>query len=141
MAASGYAGDLNSREAWDVLKSDPGAVLVDVRTLPEWQFVGAPDLATLGKTLVTVSWQAYPQMLVNPAFADELAARGVDKDATVLLICRSGARSRDAAIALTGLGFARCYNVADGFEGPPDEGGQRGRRAGWKASDLPWRQA
>jgi rhodanese-related sulfurtransferase len=56
------------------------------------------------------------------------------------LICRSGVRSRDAAIALTRAGYGPCYNVADGFEGPKDEAGHRGARGGWKAAGLPWTQ-
>ncbi len=45
-----------------------------------------------------------------------------------------------SASALTDLGFANCFNVLDGFEGPPDEEGHRGQIAGWKAAGLPWRQ-
>ncbi len=29
-------------QAWEALKSDPQAQLVDVRTDPEWNFVGIP---------------------------------------------------------------------------------------------------
>lgn len=136
-----YAGDISSREAWQILATDPKAVLVDVRTRPEWDYVGLPDLRPLGKAVVAVSWQVYPDMAVNPAFADELAASGVDREATVLLLCRSGTRSRHAAEALTARGFARCLNVADGFEGPLDADGRRGTVAGWKAAGLPWRQS
>jgi hypothetical protein len=45
-----------------------------------------------------------------------------------------------AAVAMTGEGYAKCYNVLDGFEGPPDEEGHRGKRTGWKVDGLPWRQ-
>jgi rhodanese-related sulfurtransferase len=55
-------------------------------------------------------------------------------------LCRSGARSRAAAEAMTALGYQRCYNVADGFEGPHDGERHRGQLAGWKASGLPWTQ-
>ena len=48
--AGDYAGDLSPREAWDLLAADPSAQLVDVRTLPEWAFVGRPDLGDLGKS-------------------------------------------------------------------------------------------
>ena len=44
-----YAGDLSPREAWEMLEATGDAILVDVRTLPEWQFVGLPDLAALGR--------------------------------------------------------------------------------------------
>ncbi len=141
MMTEGYAGEVTSREAWDILAEDGSARLVDVRTDAEWAFVGLPDLASLGKDLVRVPWQIFPAMAPNAAFVDQVAAAGVARDQTVLLICRSGARSRKAAIALTQRGFARCLNVSDGFEGPLDEGGHRGSVEGWKAARLPWRQA
>jgi len=135
-----YAGDIDSRRAWSVLESDPDAVLVDVRTEPEWSFVGLPDLSALSRRPVCVSWQVYPHMAVNQSFADDVRAHGVNADRTVLLLCRSGQRSRSAAMDLVERGYERAYNVADGFEGPPDSGHRRGRIAGWKAAGLPWIQ-
>ncbi len=136
-----YAGDITSAEAWQRLRDDPKAVLVDVRTTAEWQFIGLPDLSELGKQAVCVEWQTYPDMAVNGGFAAAMHNAGVDETATVLLLCRSGVRSRKAAIALTAAGFGECINVADGFEGPLDADGHRGSQIGWKASGLPWRQS
>ena len=45
-----------------------------------------------------------------------------------------------AAQAALAAGFLHVFNVADGFEGPPDAQGHRGATAGWKADNLPWRQ-
>jgi rhodanese-related sulfurtransferase len=135
-----YAGDVTAQQAWDQLSSDRRSVLVDVRTPAEWSYVGVPELSALGKTLVRVFWQGYPAMALNPRFADELARAGLSQDDAVFFLCRSGARSRAAAEAMTALGYKRCYNVADGFEGPRDGDGHRGRLAGWKASGLPWTQ-
>jgi rhodanese-related sulfurtransferase len=140
MSDQGYSGDIDSRRAWEILGGDPGAVLIDVRTGPECRYVGAPDLSPLGKATLFVEWQSYPDLAVNPGFVAEIEAKGVRKDATLLLLCRSGARSRSAAILLSKLGFARCYNVADGFEGPKDGEGHRGGLVGWKAAGLPWQQ-
>ena len=136
----GYAGDLRPAEAWELLKENPKAVLVDVRTLPEWNFVGLPRLDSLSKETICVSWQSFPDMGMNAAFVEEVAARGVDKDQPVLLICRSGARSRSAAMALTAAGFGPCYNVAEGFEGDRDGDLHRGSVGGWKVAGLPWAQ-
>jgi rhodanese-related sulfurtransferase len=44
-------------------------------------------------------------------------------------------------MALAGLGFARAYNIAGGFEGDPDGMRHRGLVNGWKAEGLPWRQS
>lgn len=140
---SNYAGDISSEEAWRVLSENPNAILVDVRTRAEWSFVGVPDLSAIGKEPLLAEWQVFPAMSANPAFAaDVSAALGAErKSAPVLFLCRSGARSRAAAIALTAAGFAQCYNVVGGFEGDLDEDRHRGRRNGWKASGLPWAQS
>ncbi|MFZ5915257.1 MAG: rhodanese-like domain-containing protein [Pseudomonadota bacterium] len=140
----GYAGDIDPRRAWRLLTEDPGAVLVDVRTSAEWNFVGLPDLAEAGKQPVTIEWQSLPAMARNPDFDARLKAALAQAQAgpetPVVFICRSGARSRDAAISCTRQGFNRCYNLAGGFEGDLDEARHRGQRNGWKFAGLPWRQ-
>lgn len=140
MTDDSYAGDVTPKEAWTVLEQDPNACLIDVRTEAEWRYVGLPLVAALGRDTLCVSWQSYPDNALNPAFVDQVAAEGVRPDQTVLLICRSGQRSRSAAIALTARGFARCYNVAEGFEGDRDDTGHRGTVGGWKVAGLPWAQ-
>ena len=135
-----YAGDLTPSEAWRRLEADPAARLVDVRTDAEWNFVGLPDLRSLEKQAICVSWQVLPAMALNADFAAELEAKGAAKEQTLLLICRSGVRSRHAAIALTQAGYRECYNVSDGFEGNHDPAGHRGTTGGWKAEGLPWVQ-
>lgn len=144
-ASSGdYAGDISVTEAWRVLSLDAGAVMVDVRTRAEWSFVGLPDLSSLGKQALTVEWQSFPGMGVNQAFADELEtllAVRPGKQAPVLFLCRSGARSRSAATLMTSRGVGPCYNVAGGFEGDLDAARHRGGANGWKAAGLPWVQS
>jgi rhodanese-related sulfurtransferase len=127
-------------QVWEALKSDPKAQLVDVRTDAEWNFVGLPDLAPAGKQAVLIQWQIYPTMQVNGGFADQLAEAGFTPDQHLYFICRSGQRSLAAAQAAQTAGFPHAYNVAEGFEGPPDGAGHRGTVAGWKARALPWRQ-
>lgn len=135
-----YAGDVKATEAWELLKAEPDARLIDVRTLPEWSFVGAPNLAALGKSVAFIAWQIYPGMQVNPSFADDVRGLSPSPDTPLFFLCRSGTRSRAAAEAMTALGYRRCYNVADGFEGQVDADRHRGRRAGWKSAGLPWIQ-
>ena len=65
-----YAGDKRPKEAWDLLNSKPTAQLVDVRTRPEWAFVGIPDLSSIGKQAMLLSWQTFPCMRSNPEFGD-----------------------------------------------------------------------
>jgi rhodanese-related sulfurtransferase len=102
--------------------------------------VGLPDLMALGKQVVLIPWQLYPSMQVNDGFAEDLQAAGLTPGQKLYFICRSGARSQSAGQAAQAAGFAHSFNVADGFEGPVDGAGHRGSAAGWKASDLPWRQ-
>ena len=135
-----YAGDLRPTEAWELLKAEQAAQLVDVRTRPEWSFVGIPDLGSIGKKPILLAWQAYPAMQINPMFAEELGRTVSSPETPLLFICRSGTRSRAAAETMTAAGYRRCYNVAEGFEGQVDAEGHRGRKAGWKAAGLPWNQ-
>lgn len=139
-SAATYAGDITPQDAWALLSSDASAVLVDVRSHPEWVFVGLPDVSSLGRKLVTAAWLHYPQMARNTAFLDELTAAGVAAGDTVILLCRSGVRSKAAAEFLTQNGFATCYNVSDGFEGQIDPAKHRGV-GGWRAVGLPWVQS
>jgi rhodanese-related sulfurtransferase len=140
-----YAGDLSIEDAYALLSDDKMAVLVDVRTQPEWAFVGVPDLSGLGKTPIFQEWQVYPGMQSPADFAPRLivalGAHGADPSTPVLFLCRSGVRSRAAAVALTAAGWRRCYNVRDGFEGGLDERRRRGSLGGWKARGLPWTQS
>jgi rhodanese-related sulfurtransferase len=140
-----YAGDLAPQQAWDLLAQDSAAVLVDVRSQPEWSFVGLADLSDLKKRPLLVAWQSYnpaakPPMVPNAEFAASVEAADIDKSAPVIFLCRSGVRSKAAAIAMTKRGFRRCYNLAGGFEGPHDDAQHRGRVSGWKAAGLPWTQ-
>ncbi|MEO8300670.1 MAG: rhodanese-like domain-containing protein [Rhizomicrobium sp.] len=135
-----YAGEVSAAEAWQRLKADPKAQLLDVRTMAEWNFVGIADLSSLGRQAHCIEWQAFPTGARNPAFVAEASQVLGDKDAPVLVMCRSGARSRAAAIALTQAGYRQAINIGDGFEGDTDEDGHRGNHNGWKQADLPWKQ-
>jgi rhodanese-related sulfurtransferase len=140
-----YAGNISAREAWYVLKGDPKAQLVDVRTTAEWSFVGVPDLSSLGRNVVRVEWQSYPTMARNAEFeakvAEQFKALGVTETTPIFFLCRSGARSQAAAAAMTAAGFKKCFNVAAGFEGDLNAEKHRGQTTGWKVDGLPWIQA
>ncbi|HUJ03922.1 MAG TPA: rhodanese-like domain-containing protein [Rhizomicrobium sp.] len=140
-----YAGDVECSDVWNMLKAEPRAQLIDVRTRPEWTFVGLPEISALGRSVLCAEWQSYPDMAIDRDFvtsvAGQLAQAGADKNTALFFICRSGARSASAARAMTAAGFTRAYNVAGGFEGDMDDERHRGKRNGWKATGLPWRQS
>jgi rhodanese-related sulfurtransferase len=127
-------------QTWEALQADAAAQLVDVRTDAEWNFVGLPELNAAGKQTVLIPWQTYPTMQRNNAFETNLTQAGLTAENKIYFICRSGVRSMAAAEAARAAGFPHVFNVADGFEGPPDAEGHRGGIAGWKADGLPWRQ-
>lgn len=141
---AGYAGDLLAVDAYAVLQGDASAVLIDVRTEAEWAYVGTPNMHALGKTPLFLEWQSYPSMAIDADFVGRLEAllqsRSVERGASLVFLCRSGARSRHAAIAMTGAGWGPCFNISDGFEGPLDGSRRRGAAGGWKAGGLPWTQ-
>ena len=132
--------DVPPQEVWRALESDPSAKLVDVRTSAEWNFVGLPDLGPLNKKPVTIQWQVFPGMQVDPDFMHKMRVEGVEPGDKVYFLCRSGVRSTAAAKLAAEHGFTQVFNIKDGFEGPPDAQGHRGNVAGWKQSGLPWRQ-
>ena len=63
-----YAGDISAAEAWEQLRTNPKAQLVDVRTVAEWNFVGLPDISSLGRKVHCVEWQSFPSGARNPGF-------------------------------------------------------------------------
>ncbi len=132
--------NVSPADVWQALSSDPTAQMVDVRTDAEWAYVGFPDLSGLGKRIANISWQMFPAMQVNAGFMDALRAAGFTPEHRIYFLCRSGVRSLHAAEAAVAAGFPYSFNIADGFEGPPDADGHRGTVAGWKVEGLPWRQ-
>ena len=141
----GYAGDLLATDAYSLLQKNAAAKLVDVRTQAEWSYVGLPDLSGLDKKVVALEWQSFPSMSVNARFVDRLTealnSAGAAPGDPIVFLCRSGARSRNAAIAMTAAGWSHCYNISDGFEGTLDGSGHRGLVSGWKKAGLPWAQS
>jgi rhodanese-related sulfurtransferase len=141
----GYAGDVAAAMAWKALAEQADATLIDVRTRAEWAYVGVPELGPIGKQLVLVEWDEFPSGAVVPDFtgrlAAELDARGISRGAPLYFICRSGARSRRAAIAATAAGYRTCFNVEDGFEGRLGPDRHRATTGSWKGEGLPWVQS
>jgi len=129
-----YAGALLPSEARVVLQQIPGARLVDVRTLAEWQYVGhVPDS-------VLIEWNSYPSGQRNPQFLEELQAKVAKTEAPMMFLCRSGARSHNAAAAATLAGYPNSYNILEGFEGDKDAHEHRNTMGGWRVAGLPWVQ-
>ncbi|MCW8888618.1 MAG: rhodanese-like domain-containing protein [Gammaproteobacteria bacterium] len=133
---------VSPQEAWEILQSDPRAILVDVRSSMEFLFVGHPRGA------IHIPWIDEPDWVVNPNFVRsirELMLGGVIEatgigSAPVLLICRSGKRSLQAGRLLLESGFSEVSNIEEGFEGELDEHHHRSTLGGWRFHGLPWEQ-
>jgi rhodanese-related sulfurtransferase len=140
MSALPYAGDVSPLEAWDILKEDSSAVVVDTRTDAEFAYVGGPDLGTLRNPMFRISWKIFPDMDQNPDFEAAVKTAVPDVTAKILFLCRSGVRSAAAAKKMTEQGYVACYNILEGFEGDKDGDAHRGTVNGWKVRGLPWKQ-
>ena len=82
----------------------------------------------------------------NPRFSADveaaLAAKGLDREATIVTLCRSGSsRGEPSAQFLRDEGFPNALFVINGFEGDRLKSGDlAGRRLenGWRNEGLPW---
>ncbi len=127
-----YAGEVTPAEAWQLHQSGE-AHIIDVRTRPEFEFVGHVPETSL------VEWRRYGEAHPNPDFLRELSSLA-RFDETVLFLCRSAVRSHHAAELAAQAGYTRAFNILEGFEGHPDARGQRGHTGGWRHAGLPWVQ-
>lgn len=119
--------------AWNLFSTEQ-AVLVDVRTAEERAFVGyVPES-------IHVPWATGTSMTRNPRFVRELESK-VGKEKMILLLCRSGKRSAQAAEAAAKAGFTNAFYVLEGFEGELNDQRQRGTADGWRYRGLPWAQS
>ena len=123
-----YAGAVKPDEAHH-LREAGAAAIVDVRTPQELRQVGSiPDVPV-------VEWPRGGDERALAAFVDQLRERFAPEEA-LLFLCRSGVRSHHAAMLAARAGYARAYNVLEGFEGENGAGFN-----GWRAAGLPWRKA
>ena len=128
--------EVNPKQAWKMLQDDPDAILLDVRSKVEFDYVGHPVGA------VHVPIQEAPDWQTDPDFTQKVIEQlgEASRNATVLTLCRSGKRSMLAAQLLEQQGYRDTVNIAEGFEGDPDENRQRGNLNGWRFHRLPWEQ-
>lgn len=126
-------------------------LFVDTRTPSELNYLGAATVMDAHVPLVfmdTTAWNDKKHRYKradNKQFVSDVDAalkkKGLTKDDTVILMCRSGKRSAKAADMLADAGYAKVYSVVDGYEGDKaKEGTNKGKRTvnGWKNSGLPW---
>jgi rhodanese-related sulfurtransferase len=135
--------EISSLQAWEILEVDQQAILLDVRTSVEFEYVGHPLNA------LHIPWMDAPDWNIDAVFANkvrEAVSKRTGSDQgpesiAILVICRSGTRSQAAAEELSRHGFDNLYNIEDGFEGDLDNNKHRNTINGWRFVDLPWEQS
>ena len=134
---------------YEKLIEDEFCYLIDVRSKPEWSFVGFPDSKDMKNEVIFCEWAFFPVMERNPNFESDIFSNlNFNKCKNLYFICRSGSRSLHAANLIQysinqKLEFndnINCINVKFGFEGDLSNENRRGSLNGWKFSDLPWKQ-
>lgn len=139
LAALAQAGgavvkDVTPPEAARIVETSPKAKILDVRSQAEFIFVGHPvgavNIPLQFWDSSTYEWSA------NPDFDAKVLA-AFPKQTPIITICRSGQRSKTAAMRLVALGYTEVYNMVESFEGSVDP--KTGMRTvnGWKNRGLP----
>jgi len=126
-------------------------LFVDIRTPSELNYLGTATVMDVHIPAVfmdTTAWNDKKhryKRAENKNFVAEmnkaLKKKGLSKNDTVILMCRSGKRSATAANILADNGYTKVYTVVDGYEGDKlKEGKNKGKRMknGWKNAGLPW---
>jgi rhodanese-related sulfurtransferase len=163
VAAVAYSGEVSEKkrttlglyltatEAYELAQKEK-VLFIDVRTRAEVNFLGMPTVADVNIPYMELDrmygWDEKKgvfKMDPNSGFASEiearLAAKGLTRDDKIIVMCRSGDRSANAANLLAKAGYKNVWSIVDGFEGDIAKNGPfKGQRSvnGWKNSKLPW---
>ena len=100
---------IDSKKAYELIKSDANIAILDVRTAKEFA-----DGHVAGAVNIDVNQTDFAQKI------DKL-----DRSKTYIVYCRSGRRSSKAVGIMAAKGFKNLYNVSDGF-------------VGWSKNGLPF---
>lgn len=118
-------------QAQEILKSNPDAIYLDVRTEPEFA-QGHPAGAI---NVPVVFLKGSGQMELNGEFV-EVVAKTLPREKKLVVGCLAGGRSQRACELLEAAGYTDLTNVRGGFGGARDASGQV-VVAGWRDAGLP----
>ena len=113
---------IKSSDIKKFIENNPNTVLLDVRTVDEWNTVGKPDTKKLGIKSLFITISQDPSFLEN-------VKKNIDKKDQVLVMCAAGGRSIIASNLLANEGYYT-LNISDGCSG-------NGQDPGWKNLGLP----
>ena len=136
------AKEINSTKAYSILQQSGNSVLIDVRSSMEYEYVGHPINAIHIPIKESPDWEIRTDFINN--VRSELEKKFPDiqnlSEVHIILLCRSGKRSGQAAVMLESEGYKNIINIIDGFEGDKDANDHRSVINGWRFNKLPWEQ-
>jgi len=134
--------EINSTKAYSILQQSGNSVLIDVRSSMEYEYVGHPINAIHIPIKESPDWEIRTDFINN--VRSELEKKFPDiqnlSEVHIILLCRSGKRSGQAAVMLESEGYKNIINIIDGFEGDKDANDHRSVINGWRFNKLPWEQ-
>jgi len=156
--ASGYAFEnITAKEAYEMV-CNGDAVLIDIRTIEEAVFVGAPACEPSGKQIAYLIpfnlWDGSipviePKKLPrNPDFQNLIEKTFPDKEQVLITMCREGNRCDIAVFEIRNLGYKNVYQIdsenggCGGFSGSIYYGEYSGYQAEPcdKSEKVSWRE-
>ncbi len=143
---------MTAQQAYDHTMANMDKTLfLDIRTPSELNYLGAASVMDAHVPFVLMDISGWNDKKHRYKRAEnknfiagvdaQLKKKGLSKNDTVILMCRSGKRSASAVNKLADAGYTKVYSVVDGYEGDKaKEGERKGQRIvnGWKNSNLPW---
>ena len=105
-----YKEDISSNSAFSMQKN--GALLIDVRTKPEFKNLRAKDSINIPIFYAKTGKRVFNRNFINEIY--DISNKNINKE--IILICRSGSRTKLASNILAEQGFSNIYNVQYGFQ-------------------------
>jgi rhodanese-related sulfurtransferase len=123
--------EVNPKQAYDLMQSDPEYIYLDVRSVPEFEAGHAPGAINIP----LLHLQPGVGMTPNQDFTSVVES-ALKKDAKLLVGCKAGGRSAKACEILGQMGYTDLTNIRGGFVAATDNTG-RVIEPGWSMLNLP----
>ena len=146
--------NIEPKLAFDALVTNKNSFLIDVRTQEEFDWVGNICDNSFCNQQILLTWKNVANLAEPSQFSNVLSEIIFSKSSLLFndkkeamqslqlyFICRSGGRSGLSATHFTNLGWQKCFNILNGFEGDLNNQYHRATLNGWKVNNLPWRQS
>ena len=104
-----YKEDISSNSAYKMQQK--GSLLIDVRTKAEFKELRSKDSINIPIFYAKNGQQVFNKNFINEIY--EASNKNINRE--IILICRSGSRTKVASNLLAEQGFTNIYNVQYGF--------------------------